>query len=99
MVKTIDRFHKVSEQGGPNAEVDVMEEIGLMTARILLICALGIDCAEEPIDFWQNGVCTRKTIAYSLRETFSNLINRITSPHIAVLPMLARYLITPFERD
>jgi len=40
------------EADGPKAEIDIMEEIGLMTARILLVCALGIDCAEEPVDFW-----------------------------------------------
>ena len=70
-----------------------------MTARILLVCALGIDCAEEPVDFWKSGRCTQKTVSYSLRETFSNLINRMTQPHIVLFPMLARYHITPFERD
>ena len=99
MVSTVKRFHKISAKGGPKAEVDIMEEIGMMTARILLVCALGVDCAEQPVNFWKNGACSKVTLAYSLRETFGNLINRLTSPHIAMFPMLARYHITPFERD
>ena len=46
VVKTVDRFDKISAAGGPKAEIDIMEEIGMMTARILLVCAFGIDCAE-----------------------------------------------------
>ena len=46
VVKTVDRFHKISTASGPKAKIDIMEEIGMMTTRILLVCALGIDCAE-----------------------------------------------------
>mmetsp|Transcript_12867 Transcript_12867/g.16522 ORF Transcript_12867/g.16522 Transcript_12867/m.16522 type:complete len:299 (-) Transcript_12867:739-1635(-) len=99
MKTTLDRFHKISDQNGPKAEVDIMEEIGLMTARILLVCALGVDCAEELVDYWVGGRCTKKTLAYSLRETFSNLVNRMSMPHIVLFPWLARHHITPFERD
>ena len=76
-----------------------MEEIGLMTARILLVCALGVDCAEAPVDFWENGVLGKKTVAYSLRVTFSNLLGRVAEPHICFFPFLASYHITPSERD
>ena len=95
---TLNRFKKIQAKGG-RQEVDIMEEIGLMTARILLVCALGVDCAEEPVNFWENGVKTQKTLAYSLRVTFSNIISRMISPHIVFFPFLASYHITPFERD
>ena len=39
------------------------------------------------------------SVAYSLRVTFSNLINRMVSPHIVFFPFLASYHLTPFERD
>jgi len=42
---TLTRFQAIAAQG-PKAEVDIMEEVGMMTARILLVCALGVDCAE-----------------------------------------------------
>ena len=42
---------------------------------------------------------SQKTVSYSLRITFSNLINRMTSPHIVLFPFLARYQLTTFERD
>ena len=70
-----------------------------MTTRILLMCALGVDCAEDPVDFWVNGKLTRVSLAYSLRKTFSNIVDRIISPHIVLLPFLARYHLTRFERD
>ena len=71
----------------------------MMHARILLVCAFGVDCAEEPVDFWISGRRTQKTLAISLRETFANLVNRISSPHILMFPWLAKYHLTPFERD
>ena len=95
---TLDRFKDIQHKGG-RQEVDIMEEISLMTSRILLVCALGVDCAEDLVDFWENGVCVKKTLAYSLRVTFTNLVNRLSSPHIVFFPFLASYHITPFERD
>lgn len=96
--KTLTRFNQISAKG-PRSQVDIMEEIGLMTSRILLLCALGVDCAEYPVDFWENGVCNSKPVVFSMRQTFSNLISRLPSPHIVFFPMLAPYSITPFERD
>ena len=43
---TLQRFKKISDQGGPKATIDIMEEVGMMQSRILLVCALGVDCAE-----------------------------------------------------
>jgi len=76
-----------------------MEEVGMMTTRILLECALGVDCATDKIEFWEDGKVTSKSVAYSLRVTFQNLINRIIEPHIIFFPFLAKYYITRFERD
>ena len=78
---TLNRFKNLSK-AGPKSKVDIMEEIALMTTRILLVCALGVDCSEDPIDFWEGGKKDTKSVAYSLRHTFSNLVNRISSPHI-----------------
>ena len=52
---TLTRFKDIAATG-TRAEVNIMAEIGLMTARILLVCALGVDCAEAQVDFWENGV-------------------------------------------
>ena len=71
----------------------------MMTTRILLECALGVDCATDKIEFWEDGKVTSKSVAYSLRVTFQNLINRIIEPHIIFFPFLAKYYITRFERD
>ena len=59
IVTTLDRFRRISAEGGPKAEIDIMEEIGMMTARILLVCALGVDCAEEQVDYWEGGRLTK----------------------------------------
>ena len=76
-----------------------MDEIGTMVVRILLECALGVDCADDLVDFWEDGVQTKKSVAYSLRVTFSNLLSRFFAPHIIIFPMLAKYHITAFECD
>ena len=95
---TLDRFKAIASNG-PKSEVDIMDEVGLMTARIILMCSFGVDCAEAPVDFWENGKRGTVTLAHSLRCTFGNLINRMSSPHIILFPFLAEYHITPFERD
>ena len=95
---TLSRFKSIAAKG-PRSQVDIMEEIGLMTSRILLMCALGVDCSEHPVNFWENGIKMKKQVAFSLRVTFSNLVNRIVSPHIVLFPALASYHITSFERD
>lgn len=72
---TLTRFQDIAAKS-PATEINIMEEIGLMTARILLVCALGVDCAEDLVDYWVDGKCTKRTLAFSLRETFSSLIHR-----------------------
>ena len=99
VAKTLANFKEKVARQGPRTKIDIMEEIGMMTARIMLMCALGVDCAEHPVEFWENSRQGTKSLAYSLRFTFSNLVNRLLSPHIVLFPMLARYHITPFERD
>ena len=67
-------------------------------ARILLVCALGEDISEDDIDFYEHGVLKKVSVAYSLRETFSQLLSRMSAPHIFFFPILANTFITPFER-
>ena len=100
MRTTLERFQTIRREGeGPRAEIDIQEEIGMMVSRILLVCALGIDCADELVDFWEGGRLTKKLLAYSLRATFTNLLDRISSLHLVFFPFLATYHLTPFERD
>lgn len=81
---TIARFEKLLEQtkDGTTAEVDIMEEINAMTARILLICAFGVDFSDEPIDYWFNGRLEKRSVGFSLTHTFGDLLARLGSPHV-----------------
>ena len=53
-----------------------------MTARILLICAFGVDINDKEVDFWVNGKLEKRTVGVSLCETFNDLVKRIGSPHV-----------------
>ena len=97
--KTMANLKSLITSDDQRAEIDVMKEVGLMNSRIFLLCALGVDCAEELVDFWEGGVQRQITLSKSLRQTFANLISRMASPHIVYFPFLATYHITPFERD
>ena len=45
---TVDGHKKlISESKGEWAEVNVMKEVNTMTSRILLVCAFGVDIADE----------------------------------------------------
>ena len=70
-----------------------------MFVRILLVCALGEDCSETQIDYWENGKLIKVNVAYSLRETFHKLIDRMSHAHVFFFPFMADYFITPAERD
>ena len=65
---TLTRYKTIYSTSGQSlVKVDIMNEIGLMTSRILLLCALGVDCADYPVDFWENGVRVSKPVVYSMR--------------------------------
>ena len=70
-----------------------------MTTRILLVCAFGVDIADHEVDYWNNGKLEKRTVGYSLENTFINLISRIIAPHVQFLPFLANCFITRWERE
>ena len=39
-----------------------MHEINTMTTRILLVCAFGVDHADEEIDYWVNGRPEKRSV-------------------------------------
>ena len=97
--KTVKSLKKHVDANGPKAEIDIMEAISTMMARIMLMCALGEDITDQSIDYWEGGKLLRKSMAFSLRETFQLLLNRLTYPHIFLFPQLTKVFITPSERD
>ena len=70
-----------------------------MTTRILLVCCFGIDIADEEVDFWVKGKKERRTIGIASSNSYNYLVQRVASPHIQLFPFLARYHLTPTERD
>jgi cytochrome P450 len=71
-----------------------------MIVRILLSCAFSEDLTNAPIDFWENGKLSKKDVAYSLRVTFHNLLERFLGcPHLLLFPQLCDVYITPWERE
>ena len=95
---TVNRFDKL--MGGSNkANIDIMEEVNTMTTRILLVCAFGVDIADQEVDYWIKGRCEKRTVGFSLSATATDLVARIGSPHVQLFPPLASYFLTPWERD
>ena len=43
-----------------------MEEMNTMTTRILLVCAFGVDHADEQIDYWVDGRLEKRSVGHSL---------------------------------
>jgi len=77
-----------------------MEEFSSMIVRILLSCAFSEDITNAEIDFWENGKLTKKDVAFSLRVTFHNLLERfLGSAHCLLFPQLADVYLTPWERE
>ena len=98
--KTVERHRQIlAKSGNKSAVVDVIKEVNDMMARILLICAFGVDFADKEVDFWVDGKLEKRTVGLSLVTTFNSLINRIAVPHVTLFPYLANVFITRHERD
>lgn len=93
---TVKRFESLSSKNG---EVDIMQEVNTMTTRILLVCAFGVDIADQKVDYWVNGRLEKRTVGFSLLATFGDLIQRVGAPHVQLCPPLASYFILSKERD
>lgn len=70
-----------------------------MNIRILLICALGEDISELKIDYWHKGKLEKRSIPFSLRETFHFLVNRLANMHVFFFPFMANWFLLPSEQD
>ena len=77
----------------------MISEISNMMVRLMLSCMVGEDHSETKVDYWINGKLTKQDLAYALRNSFMQSINRLSTPHICLFPFLANFYITKSERD
>jgi hypothetical protein len=64
---------------------NLVTEFNKMTARVMLMCALGEDVTDMEIDYWKNGKVTKKSLSDALRECFQDLIDRMTWPRLRIV--------------
>ena len=67
--QTLLKFEHMTKNS-QTTQIDVVEELGEMTVRILLRCAFGEDLSDVKIDQWIQGKLTKVTLANALRDTF-----------------------------
>ena len=75
-----------------------MELVQDMQISIILKCIFGLDVSQELIEFEHNGKLEKHSVAFAMRKSFENCINRMTDPHVMMFPFMADVYITPFER-
>lgn len=97
MAKTVSRWKAIGG-GRPRIRFDFMEEMSIMSSRILLSCALGEDISETLIPYRANGRTEMRPLNFVLLQTFFDCLNRMASPHTCWLPFLRTKLILPYER-
>ena len=89
----------LKESTEPRRQIDFIDQTSNMNVRIMLMCAFGEDMSQQQIDYWHNGRLEKRSLSFSLRETFHLLVNRLATPHILFFPFLAKWYLTPAERD
>lgn len=99
MQGTLDRWMQKTNQSGDFVQLDLIDEVSLMFTRILLKCAMGESLDGVEIDYYIDGKLTKKSVPFSLRNTFNGCIERIAAPHVYLFNELASWHITPYERD
>ena len=91
------KFDKLCQEG--SIQINLISTISELTSRILLACSLGDDVNDIQVDYWENGVVTKKNLAFALRNTFTAMVSRLSRVHVCIFPFLANVFITPWERD
>ena len=92
-----DRFEALTARAP--ATVNMMSEISNLSVSILLSCVVGEDISKVKVNFWQRGRLVKKDLSFCLRETFTQMVDRLAMPHISLFPQLLDVYITPHERD
>ena len=95
---TINRWKKLNN-GEPGKQFAIMDEMQIMSSRILLNCALGEDISERTIPFRRNGKVTEMNISKAMLITFEDCLGRMASPHTLFFPILRDIYILPYERE
>ena len=63
------------------------------------MCALGEDVSQQSINYWIDGKLEKRSVSFSLRETFGALVERMSHPHIFFFPQFISLYLTRKERD
>ena len=87
-----------ARSASPKAQMDLINEFNTIFVRILLTTALGEDVSEHKVNYWENGKLIKVNVAYSLRETFHHLVERMAHVHVFFFPFMADVYLTPAER-
>ncbi len=64
----------------------MVNDINNLMVRLLLACVVGSDVSEVKIDYWVNGIITKKDLGYALRKSFAEMIERLAAPHVSLFP-------------
>ena len=96
---SVDKLKKLTASSGkPKTQLDMINEFNTIFVRILLTTALGEDVSEREVNYWESGKLIKVNVAYSLRETFHHLAERMAHVHIFFFDFLADVYLTPSER-
>lgn len=76
--KTLARIKSLPANQDGTIKLDLISEVSRMQSRIMLDCIIGEDITEMSMDFWKNGKCVQENTVFVLRQTFSDLILRLS---------------------
>ena len=96
--KSLNLWQDLSSGGKPT-EIDFMELVQDLHVSILLNCAFGCDFSQELMEYEQQGKVEKHTLAFAIRTSFEDCLNRMSATHVLMFPFLADVYITPNERE
>ena len=97
MEGSLQKWLNLTAQG--QTEIDLINEVSLIYMRVLLKTAIGESLEDVKVDYWEDGKVRQMELPFALRETYSNLLERVSLPHVVLFPQLAKHFILPSERD
>jgi len=82
-----------------NKDMDLILETSRILVKVILSCTFGEEFGDSEIEFYQNGIKTKGTVAMVVRELFNNLVKRQLSIQLLFFPSSTNWYLTPRDRE
>jgi len=80
-------------------KMDLIHEISKTFIKVILVCGFGVDLTDEMLDYIEDGVDTKKTLPYVLRNVFHESLMRWPGLQLSIFPETVSWYLSAHDRE